>query len=157
MLFVSSRSGIIFNPNVGAITDHNQSVIDIDPYLKSQLYVEDPATERRYSFLPNGLSKPEERAQDRNLVSAVDGIQTHNLLIDSLACYHRPITALVGGTILVIAKYKCSGIKLRIRARVTALVLSWEYERASRLWCKARDNPPDMALHIRTSIYCCVR
>ena len=42
VLFVSSRSGIVFNPSAGAITDHSQSVKDIDPYFKSQLYVEDP-------------------------------------------------------------------------------------------------------------------
>ena len=42
VLFVSSRSGIVFNPNAGAITDHSQSAKDIDPYFKSQLYVEDP-------------------------------------------------------------------------------------------------------------------
>ena len=47
--FVSSRSGIIFNPSAGAITDHSQSAKDIDPYFKSQLYVEGPATESRYS------------------------------------------------------------------------------------------------------------
>ena len=42
VLFVSSRSGIVFNPSAGAITDHSQSAKDIDPYFKSQLYVEDP-------------------------------------------------------------------------------------------------------------------
>ena len=42
VLFVSSRSGIVFNPSAGAITDHCQSVKDIDPYFKSQLYVENP-------------------------------------------------------------------------------------------------------------------
>ena len=42
VLFVSSRSGIVFNPSAGAITDHSQSVKDIDPYFKSQLYVDDP-------------------------------------------------------------------------------------------------------------------
>ena len=47
VLFVSSRSDIVFNPSVGAITDHSQSAKDIDPYFKSQLYVEDPATESR--------------------------------------------------------------------------------------------------------------
>ena len=44
VLFVSSRSGTVFNPNAGAITDHSQSAKDIDPYFKSQLYVEDPIT-----------------------------------------------------------------------------------------------------------------
>ena len=42
VLFVSSRSGIVFNPSPGAITDHSQSAKDIDPYFKSQLYMEDP-------------------------------------------------------------------------------------------------------------------
>ena len=42
VLFVSSRSGIVFNPGASAITDHNQSAKDIDPYFKSQLYAEDP-------------------------------------------------------------------------------------------------------------------
>ena len=42
VLFVSSRSGIVFNPIVSVITDHSQSANDIDPYFKSQLYAEDP-------------------------------------------------------------------------------------------------------------------
>ena len=42
VLFFSNRSGIVFNPSAGAITDHSQSAKDIDPYFKSQLYVEDP-------------------------------------------------------------------------------------------------------------------
>ena len=50
VLFVSSTSGIIFIPSAGALTDHTQSAKDIDLYLKSKLYVEDPATESRYSF-----------------------------------------------------------------------------------------------------------
>ena len=37
VLLVSSRSGIVFNPSAGAITDHSQSAKDIDPYFKSQL------------------------------------------------------------------------------------------------------------------------
>ena len=48
VLFVSSRSGIVFNSNAGDITDDSQSATDIDPYFKSKLYVEDPATESRY-------------------------------------------------------------------------------------------------------------
>ena len=40
VLFVSSRSGIVFNQS--AITDHSQSAKDMDPYFKSQLYVKDP-------------------------------------------------------------------------------------------------------------------
>ena len=50
ILFVSSRSGIIFNSSAGAITEHSQSVKDIDLYFKSHLYVKDTATESRYSF-----------------------------------------------------------------------------------------------------------
>ena len=42
VLFVSSRSGIVFNSSAGAITDHSQLAKDIDPYFKSQLYVENP-------------------------------------------------------------------------------------------------------------------
>ena len=41
-LFVSSRSGIVFNPSAGAITHHSHSAKDIDPYFKFQLIVEDP-------------------------------------------------------------------------------------------------------------------
>ena len=41
VLFVSMRSGIVFNPSAGAITDHSQSAKEIDPYFKSQLYAED--------------------------------------------------------------------------------------------------------------------
>ena len=64
--FVSSRSGIVFNPSAGAITDHSQSAKDIDPYFKSQLYVEDPGYRKPVLILPNGLSKPGERAHARN-------------------------------------------------------------------------------------------
>ena len=66
VLFVSSRLCIIFNPSTGAITDHSQSVKDIDPYFKSQLYVEDPGHRKPVLILPNGPSKPGERAHDRN-------------------------------------------------------------------------------------------
>ena len=66
VLFVSSRSGIIFNPSAGAITDHSQSAKDIDQYFKSRLYVEDPGPRKPVLILPNGLSKPGERAHDRN-------------------------------------------------------------------------------------------
>ena len=37
VLFVSSRSAIVFNPSAGAITDHSQPAKDIDQYFKSQL------------------------------------------------------------------------------------------------------------------------
>ena len=64
--FVSSRSGIVFNPSAGAITDDNQSSKDIDPYFKSRLYAEDPGHQKSVLILPNGLSEPGERAHDRN-------------------------------------------------------------------------------------------
>ena len=66
VLFVSSRSGIVFNPSAGAITDHSQSAKEIDPYFKSQLYVEDPGHRKPVLILPSGLSKPGERAHDIN-------------------------------------------------------------------------------------------
>ena len=46
VLFVSSRSGIVSNPIVSVITDQSQSAKEIDPYFKSQLYVEDPASRK---------------------------------------------------------------------------------------------------------------
>ena len=79
VLFVSIRSGIVFNPSADAITDHSQSAKNIDPYFKSQLYVEDPGHRNSVLILPNGLSKPRERTHDGNLFSAVCGIRTHNL------------------------------------------------------------------------------
>ena len=66
LLFVSCRSGIVFNLSAGAITDHSQSAKDIDPYFKSQLYVEDPDHRKPVLILPNGLSKPGVRAHDKN-------------------------------------------------------------------------------------------
>ena len=66
VLFVSRRSGIVFNPSAGAITDHSQSAKDIYTYFKSQLYVEDPGHRKLVLILPNGLSRPGERAHDRN-------------------------------------------------------------------------------------------
>ena len=42
VLFVSSRSGIVFFKSADAITDHNQSARDIDPYYNFELYVEEP-------------------------------------------------------------------------------------------------------------------
>ena len=60
--FVSSRSGIVFNPSASAIADHSQSAKDIDPYFK--LYAEDPGRRKPVRILPN--SKPGERAHDRN-------------------------------------------------------------------------------------------
>ena len=66
VLFVSSRSDIVFNPIDSAITDHSQSAKEIDPYFKSQLYVEDLGLRKLVLILPNRLSKPGERAHDRN-------------------------------------------------------------------------------------------
>ena len=85
---VSSRSSIVVNPSSGAITDHSQSAKDIDPYFESLLYVEGPGHPKPVLILPNGLSKLGERAHDTNLISAVGGIRTSNLFIDSPACYH---------------------------------------------------------------------
>ena len=61
VLFVSSRSGIVFNPSAGAITDHRQSAQDIDPYFKSQLYVEDPGHRKPVLILSNWLILENER------------------------------------------------------------------------------------------------
>ena len=47
VLFMSSRSGIVFNPSAGANTDGRQLANDIDPYLKSQLYVQHLVNENR--------------------------------------------------------------------------------------------------------------
>ena len=66
VLFVSSRSGIVFNQSAGAITDHSQSAKDIDPHFNSQLYVEDPGHRKLVLILPNELTKPGERTHDRN-------------------------------------------------------------------------------------------
>ena len=85
---MSSQSGIIFNLSAGAVTDYSQSANDVDQYFKSQLYVDDPGHRKPVLNLPNELSKPGERAHDRNLISAVIGIRTHNLLVDSPACFH---------------------------------------------------------------------
>ena len=43
---VPRRSGIVFNPSAGAITDHSQSAKDIDPHFKFHLYVEDPVHQK---------------------------------------------------------------------------------------------------------------
>ena len=63
---VSSRSGIVFIQSAGAITDNSQSAKDTDQYFKSQLNVEDPGHRKPVLISPNGLSKPGERAHDRN-------------------------------------------------------------------------------------------
>ena len=64
VLFVSSDSGIVFTLRAGSITDHSQSAKDIDPYFKSQLYVEDPSHRRSVLILPIGLSRLEKRAHE---------------------------------------------------------------------------------------------
>ena len=65
VLSVSSRSGIVFKPSAGAITDHSQLTMGIDPYLSSSS-MEDPGHRKPVLILPNGLSEPVERALDRN-------------------------------------------------------------------------------------------
>ena len=54
VLFVSSRSDIVVNTSSDAITDHNQSAKDIDPYLSPSSIWRTPATESRYSFYRMG-------------------------------------------------------------------------------------------------------
>ena len=76
-----------------SLTTANQSAKDIDPYFKSQLHVADPDHSKPVLILPNGSSEPWERAHDRNQISAVGGIRTHNLLIDSPAHDHWAITS----------------------------------------------------------------
>ena len=61
VLFVSSKSGIVFNQIAGAITDHNQSAKNIDPYFKSQLSAEDPGHRKTVLILSG------EREHDRIL------------------------------------------------------------------------------------------
>ena len=53
-VFMSSRSGIVFNPSAVSITDNSQSAKDIVSYFKSHLYVEDLGTEIRYSVYQMG-------------------------------------------------------------------------------------------------------
>ena len=89
VLFVSSRSGIVFNPSIGAVIDKGQSAKDIDPYLKSKLNVEDPGHRKPVTILPNFRNNPGERARViQHFISDIGLIRTHNLLIDSPACYH---------------------------------------------------------------------
>ena len=92
--FVSNMSDIIFNPSAGAITDHSQSAQNIDPYFKSQLYVEDPGHRNPVLILSNELSKARERAHDRNYISAVGEIRTQPLDRQSSVLplsYHRSL------------------------------------------------------------------
>ena len=53
----------VCNVCAGAIIDHSQSAKEIDPYFKSQLYV-DSGHRKPVLILPNWLSKPGERAHD---------------------------------------------------------------------------------------------
>ena len=52
VLFVSSRSGIVFNSSAGAITDHSQSAKDIDPYFTLD-HAENVTKTYRYHTMPN--------------------------------------------------------------------------------------------------------
>ena len=61
----SSRSDIVFNRSACAITDHSQSVKDIDPYFKSQLNVENDCHQKLMLNLPNWLSKPRVSARQK--------------------------------------------------------------------------------------------
>ena len=90
VLFVSSRSGIVFNPIVSVITDKSRSAKDIDQYFKFQLHVDDPASQKTVRISP--YCKLGERVHDRNYISDVSRIGTHNLLIVSTAYYHIAIT-----------------------------------------------------------------
>ena len=49
-LFVTSRSGIVFNQSASAITDHNQSAKDIDRIFSPSSMRRTPAAESRYAF-----------------------------------------------------------------------------------------------------------
>ena len=59
VLFVSNRSGIVFNPRAGAITDDCQSAKDIDQYFSLSSMCRTPATESRYSLDRLGQVNPE--------------------------------------------------------------------------------------------------
>ena len=77
VLFVSSRSGIVFNPSTDAIIDHSQISKDIDPYFKSKLYVKDPSQGKPVPILSNDRSKPGERARvAQNVIPAIGLIRT---------------------------------------------------------------------------------
>ena len=60
-LFVSSRSGIVFNPNDGAVTDHSQSAKAETRILSPGFMWRTPATESRYSFYRIGWLNPERK------------------------------------------------------------------------------------------------
>ena len=94
VLFVSSRSRIVFNPSAGAITDHSQSANDIDQYFKSRLYVEDHGHRTPVIFYRLSWVNLKSARTTEILISAVGEIRTHSVLIDSPARYHWTITAL---------------------------------------------------------------
>ena len=77
VLFVSSMSAIVFNQSAGAITDRSQSAKDIDTYLGSSSMCRTGHL-KPVLILSNWLSKPGERAHDRNFISAVGRIGNHN-------------------------------------------------------------------------------
>ena len=67
VLFVSGGSGIVCNPSAGAITDHSKSAKDMDPYYKSQLYVEDSGHRKLLLIYRMGCVNPEsERTTEIN-------------------------------------------------------------------------------------------
>ena len=71
VLFVSSTSGIFFNPRADAVTDHIQSANDITPYIRCQLHVDELCNWRPILILPS--------ARVQKLISAVGGIRTYNM------------------------------------------------------------------------------
>ena len=50
VLFVSSTLDVFLNPTAGSVTDHSRLAKCIDPYFKSQLYVDEPGDQKWYSF-----------------------------------------------------------------------------------------------------------
>ena len=64
--FASCTSDVVFDPSADVITDHSQSAKDIDSYFKSQFNAEDSGHRKSALILSNELSKPGQRARDRN-------------------------------------------------------------------------------------------
>ena len=79
VLFVSSAADIVFIPSASAITDQSQSAKYLYQYFKSLHYVDDPGHRKPVCILPNGLSKPGERAHDRNKFLPLVGFEPHSL------------------------------------------------------------------------------
>ena len=71
-LCLACRVSLSTRASVQSLTTANQR----RTYFKFQLYVVDPSHQKPVLILPNGLSKPRERAHDRNLISAVGRIRT---------------------------------------------------------------------------------